>query len=465
MTTGGQPPGGDRPGSQNPGQPHRGGEGSRLRAVARNLGWMLASRGLSGVLSLIYLAVIARTLGVTDFGRFAIIVGAAQVLTALVGFQTWQIIVRYGAAHLAAGDEERLGRLYRVSALLDAGSAVVGIGLSAFILMQWGEALGVGETLRRAALIFTIVQLLSVRSTPLGILRLRDRFSLAAFADSTMPMARCAGALVVMLVHPTLQGFLVAWMVAELLTAAAFWTMAARTGDLRIARRKGAGLGAIFADNPGFGKFATSTNINATLMLSGKQIPLLLVGGMVGTAAAGQFRLAAQLANALTKLSQLITQAAFPEIVRSIDAGRLVALGRFLRRSVVAGSLIGGVVFVLVILAGGPVLRLMGGEQFAGAYPILLWLAAAACVDLVAVGFEPVLFAAGAAVRAFFVRLVATGVLFATAWLLAPEFGANGVASAVLLYSLSVAVLLGLALVRTVRRAPPTPAVGQRKRG
>lgn len=421
-----------------------------MASVMRNLGWMLASRGVTALLSLVYLAIVTRTLGVTDFGRFAIIVGASQVLAVLVGFQTWQIIVRYGTAHLAAGDEDRLARLFQASAALDAASAVVGAGVSAVILSLWGEMLGIGPTLWRATLLFTIVQLISIRSTPLGILRLHDRFSLAAIAESTTPVARLIGAGLVALIHPTLQGFLVAWMVAELLTAIAYWTMVARTGRFHPFGSQGRGLQAVFADNPGIIRFAVSTNANSTLGLSGKQIPLLLVGAFAGTTAAGEFRLGAQLAQAMTKLSQLLARAAFPEIVRSVDAGGLRRIGRLLARSVAVASIVAALAFGLVLLAGRPVLALVGGPEYVGAYPILVWLAAAGCIDLITVGFEPVLMAADRAGNAFLIRLAATVALLAATMVLAPQLGAVGIASAVLIYSIVMALLLATLLVRTV---------------
>ncbi|MGN6376843.1 MAG: lipopolysaccharide biosynthesis protein [Sphingomonas sp.] len=423
----------------------------RLGGVIRNLGWLLAGRGVTALLSLVYLAIVTRTLGVTDFGRFAIIVGASQVLTVLVGFQTWQIIVRYGTAHLQSGDARGLGRLFRACTTLDAFTAVAGTLAAAVILSLWGDKLGIGETLSRATLLFTVVQLLSIRSTPLGILRLRDRFSFAALADSTTPIARSIGAALVMLVHPTLQGFLVAWMVAELLTSAAYWTTAMHSGRFDPRPLGWGKMRRVMAENPGFTRFALSTNASSTLSLSGKQIPLLLVGGMAGTAAAGEFRLAAQLAQSLTKLSQLLARAAFPEIVRSVAAGRLAQIGRFLVRSVTIAGIVSVVVFALVLLIGRPVLALVGGQAFAGAYPILLWLVAAGCVDLATVGFEPVLMAADRAGQAFFVRLVATAMLIGGAVLLTPQMGATGIAGAMLIYSLVMAALMALLLVTTVR--------------
>jgi hypothetical protein len=55
-----------------------------LVSVAQNFGWMLASRGVSAVFSLVYLAIVTRSLGVEGFGKFALITGAAQLLANLL---------------------------------------------------------------------------------------------------------------------------------------------------------------------------------------------------------------------------------------------------------------------------------------------------------------------------------------------------------------------------------------------
>ena len=427
------------------------------RAIARNLGWMLASRGVLAVLSLVYLAIVTRTLGLANFGRFSLIIGASQTLAVLVGFQTWQIIVRYGVDHLRTADRGKLARLLQACALLDTGSAVVGTVLAVAVIALWGHALGVTPVHARAAVLFTAVQLLSIRSTPLGILRMRDRFSLAALADSVTPLVRLFGAAAAAVLMPTITGFLLAWGLAEVLTAAAYWGLLARTGDLPLLTRRVPDLRGVIRDHPGIIRFALGTNANSTLGLSSKQIPLLLVGGTAGPASAGAFRLALQLAQALTKLAQLIARAAFPEFVRAVGAGGMQHIGRLILRSCGLATVVAAIVFLVVVAAGRPALILMGGREFARAYPALIWLGAAGCIDLVTAGFEPLLMAADRTGRAFIARLFGTAGLLAISFWLSASLGAVGVAIGVLGNSIIVAVLLAVATVLLLRTGATRP--------
>lgn len=414
-----------------------------VRAVGRNLGWMLASRGVLAVLSLFYLGIVTRALGVVGFGRFALIVGAAQALATLVAFQSWQVVVQYGMGAAQAGDDARLARLFRGAALLDLGSALLGAALAAVILHIWSDAFGISPTLKRAALIFAVVEVVTFRSTPLGILRLRDRFQHAAIAESVTPIARFVGAILVLLIHPTVQGFLAAWGAAEVLTAIAYWWMIAPSGDLALIGR-GRGMRLLLREHPGILRFAISTNASSTTGLASKQLPLLVVGAALGPAAAGTFRLAAQIAQALAKLSQLVARAAFPEVVRAVRHAHGAAVRRILARTMGATAATGAVIMVLVAVAGERVLRLVGGHGFGHAYPVLMGMAAAGCIDLATVGLDTVMTARGRAGTVFVVRLVSVAVTFGAAYWTVPALGAFGMALAVLAGAVAAFALLAL---------------------
>lgn len=418
----------------------------------RSFGWMAASKALAAVFSLIYLAIITRSLGVSGFGRFALITGSAQLLASLLAFQTWQIIVQYGVNHLENNDKVRLARLYRAAVVLDVVSAVTGIAAAATILYFFADQLGMTETLARATLIFNIIMLLSLHSTPLGIMRLHNRFSLAAAAESAMPTLRLIGAFIAWYVHPKLQGFLIAWAAAELLSAAAHWYAAYRTGDLKPMFKDGRELSKVLSDNPGILRYSLDTNFSQTLSMSAKQLPLFLVGGLTGAAAAGAFRLAAQLARSLTILSNMIARAAFPEIVRAVRSRGVAGLASMVAQTIRIAFAVSAAVFAIVVLIGQEALVLVGGTDFAQGYRSLLWLAGAACIELVVVTFEPSIMAARRAHFAFYARLAATAVMIGGAFLLVPALGAEGVAAAVLLNSVTQAVLLGLVLTWLIRR-------------
>jgi O-antigen/teichoic acid export membrane protein len=97
------------------------------------------------------------------------------------------------------------------------------------------------------------------------------------------------------------------------------------------------------------------------------------------------------------------------------------------------------------------VLTLVGGADFAQGYRSLLWLAGAAMMLGSKATTTSSMQAAQRAYFAFYARLVATAVMVGGSFLLVPAMGAEGVAAAVLLNSLTQALLLGLVLTRLIR--------------
>src|SRR5690606_20967759 len=116
-----------------------GGASDGFARILANTGWLLGGKGVGAVLSLAYLAIVTRTLGVADFGRFALVLSAANVIKTLVSFDSWQIVVRYGQPHLAAGKGDALNRVLRFCILIDLGSALAGGVIAGAIIILFGN--------------------------------------------------------------------------------------------------------------------------------------------------------------------------------------------------------------------------------------------------------------------------------------------------------------------------------------
>ncbi len=52
-----------------------------MKRLWQNIGWLLGGRGFNAVMSLVYLAIATRTLGLEGFGYFAIIIALGQTVT------------------------------------------------------------------------------------------------------------------------------------------------------------------------------------------------------------------------------------------------------------------------------------------------------------------------------------------------------------------------------------------------
>jgi O-antigen/teichoic acid export membrane protein len=426
---------------------------------------MLGGKGISALLSLIYLAIVTRSLGLDGFGQFALALSAGQAIELLVTFQSWQIVVRYGMPHFHAGRVGELARLLRFTIWLDIAGALVSATFVIIVMQLLSKPFAWSADFTMRATGCCVLLVLSTHWTPIGVLRMHDRFATAALADAMTPITRCVGAVLIWLIGPSVIGFLAVWALAEFVTAIAYWVSAFRLGGLSWRVERPVRWREFMDANPGIGTYALTTNLNSSLDVGGKQIAVMLVGLLLTPAAVGGFRLAQQLAQSLAKFSQTVARALFPELMRS----RAIGTGTTSFETVLAGAFrlagLGAIlVFLVLLLFGRPGLQLIAGAEFAWAYPILLLLGTSAAVEFAAVGFEPALVAIGRPALVLKIRCISSAILLIVIAALTPHFGTSGAGIAALASSILSMTLLSWALRSALRnqrssQSPSEPVI------
>lgn len=365
-----------------------------MRRLIQNIGWLLSGRAVNAVLSLVYLALATRTLGLDGFGYFALIVALGQTVTGLANFQTWQFVVRWGAT--SDGPADATG----FAIALDFFSVILGTAMAAALVWSAQHWLPLPDDLLWVAFGFCVVSLLAMRSTPTGLLRLRFQFGRATAAEAVQPIVRAIGAVLAAIYMPTVLGFIIAWAVAEVAVAIALWVAAAWNERVDFSRIS---LWRIPREYPDAWRFVWSTNMSGSLNVGGKQVMILLVGAIGGEAFAGGFRVASQLGQALVQLAQTVSKAIYPELVHAQDAAHDIA------RRMANIALVGGVLAVLFALFFGRWgLVAIAGPEFRVVYWAMVILAIAGAIELVGASLESLLVSAGKAGTAFLVRAVPT---------------------------------------------------------
>lgn len=424
-----------------------------ISRIIANTGWLLGGKGFGGILSLFYLAILTRTLGVSGFGQFALITGTAQAIALIVTFQTWQVVIRFGARYLK-GDENRqsFGRLIGLCTLLDIAGALAGCILAFFAVRWLAPFFGWDQELAQSALLFALVMLLSIKSTPTGILRVENRFDLAAYAEAIIPTVRLIGTLIVWLTDPALINFLIVWAVSEVIHAIGYWLFAAwHSRDVMSPRNLPRAKQAV-RENGGIGEFLLISNLGSTFAGLSQNIALLIVGYFVGPAAAGLYRLASQLSVAMTKISTLLSRAIFAEVnlVRAQQGAE--AMRALFRKASRMLFFTGGTVILVILVIGKPALFYMSGPEFLPAYPLLILLATAASIDLAGAIYEPTLLS-GSGARTALILQASIAVLFIAMLLLGLQYyGATGAAGAMVAAAIVRLFLFGIAARRNLAK-------------
>ncbi len=432
-----------------------------LVRVFRNSSWLFSAKGVGAVLSIFYLAILTRTLGVAGFGEFMVIVGSIQVLTAILKLQTWQAVVQFGVPYLLAGQHQAFRKLSAQNFWIEFIGGLVACG-ALWLMLPYGAAqFGWSEPVQRAIMGYGVIVFLSVRSTPTGILRAQDRFGGNAFGDAIIPIVRFVGALVLFMTLPSMTGFLIVWGLSEFVSFLVMWLMVWRRKEDDHPMRIAASVPVPPPGRKEFAAFLLFTNLAYLISVIRERLVVVIVGFFVGPAAAGLFRLADQIANSLNRLAEVFARPLFAELSRLFAIGQSRKSRALFWRSLRVSALSGGVLFLGLLLFGKIIISLISGPEYLAAFPLLLLLGAATIISLAGLGLEPLLQAAGRARNALMARLaglVALGLLMAV---LLPAFGTVGAAWVMLISAILTSIILFFAsravITKPQRRVPQTP--------
>jgi O-antigen/teichoic acid export membrane protein len=436
-------------------------EQSPLARIVSNTAWLLGGRSVGGVLSLVYIAILTRSLGLKAFGHFSLIFGTSQALIAFAGFETWRIVVRYGAEHVHKEDWSRFGRLIMFAGTLDVAGALAGTVFAYIIFFQFSHLLALNPSVIMTAFWFNVAAVWSLVSAPTGIVRALDRFDVSAYVEAIVPVGRLIAAVAIWIIGPSLVRFLIAWATIDLLEAVLYWIVARRLCPQAVRLSHLCGWRQALRENPRISRFFWVTYAGATLDACLKQGPLLAVGYFIGTSSAGLFRLARQLAQSLGKLAGMLTRAVYAEIARARVASETDEFRRLAYRMTAIAGGASLIVVVLAVLLGGTLMDLLGGDAFRGGGSLLVPLAIAASFDLAAVAFEPVLHATGHPHYSLAARFIAVVAALAALLLWVHAYGVHGIAWAVAVGGGVGYVALGALARYTLGRLDKSPPAAE----
>jgi O-antigen/teichoic acid export membrane protein len=426
-----------------------------LKKVLANAGLLLGGRVVNALISLGYMALAARALGIAPFGALVLINALAQFIGDVVKFQSWQTVLHFGAGPLGEGRRGDFQRVVRFSLFLDLASALVGVALGVAIALGFGGLIGLPPDLASASAAYALTILVMVPATPLGLLRLFDRFDILSAQAAVSSVVRLVGAGIGFVIGAPLEFFLAVWaagVVASFLYLA--WASAGELGKRGLL----AGFswrGPLTADMPRAWRFAWSTNFSASLDVAFTHLATLIVGGMLGPAEAALWRVARQIADALAKPARLLIPALYPELAKlNATEGR-----RAMTRLAISVGLVGGggatVLLAITLFAGEALLTFVMGPEFGGAADTMTWQVAAAVIGVWALPLEPMLVSLGRPDVALRVRLVAAVVFLAALAPLIRAFGLNGAGAGLVGAALAMGLGLLASLILTGRTRDP----------
>jgi O-antigen/teichoic acid export membrane protein len=422
---------------------------AHFRSLLKNSSYLAASRAVAGVAGIAILIFAGRGLGVTLFGLLILISSYAQAASGLSKFQSWQLVVKYGGAALTAGDPQTFKHATGFALALDLISGIIGMVAAMALLPFLGPLFQIPDEYLWLAMIYCALLPTMGAATPSGVLRALDRFDLISWQGTADPIARAILAGIAWWQGYSLPAYVAIWFATNLGGDLFLWFLAWRELKRRDLLR---GIRPTLKPKelPGAWRFAINVNLTSSLMTAWGAIARLIVGALVGPAAAGLYRIAAKLADSAQKPADLLAKAYFPEVMRMDLATKHP--WKLMLRGITLAAGFGVIATLLVVLAGKAVLAALLGPDFVAAYPVLLVMLGVPLLAMLSFPLPSMLYALDRTDAPLKARLVATVAYFAIIVPLTTRFDTVGAAAAFVIGNAVMVVVLVFYLRREYRR-------------
>jgi O-antigen/teichoic acid export membrane protein len=364
----------------------------------------------------------------------------AQFLGEVAHFQSWQTLITYGTVPAMENDRPKFHQVLRLSLLLDLISGVLGVVLGVLgSWFFWRELNWPADASRYGALYALSIGVMT-SATGVGLLRLFDRFRYLAGQQAVGSFVRMIGCAICALNHAPIQYFLLAWAAGTFVSffyiaAIAIWDLNKR-GLLKgftLAGPTSQGL-------PGVWRFAMATNFSSTVDVGFTHVLTLVIGAMMGPVQAAYWRIGKQVADGMAKPARLMVPAMYPELAKMRATGGQQAMTKLAMQIALIGGGAAGVLLLVSLVAGRPILEIVMGKAFGAAAGVMNWQVAAAAIGVMTLPLEPMLVSMRAAGAALAVRLVVVIAYLATLVPLIHAFGLTGAGAALVASALAMAV-------------------------
>jgi O-antigen/teichoic acid export membrane protein len=319
-----------------------------------------------------------------------------------------------------------------------------------------GPRLGWSTEAQALAIPYSLAVLATVRATPGGYLQILRRFDILGAHNVVTPIMRLIGTLFVVAFGWGLTGFLIAWLIAALVEGVSLWVAGVYFARRHLGEEKL--LGALTdarQENEGLGRFMVTANADIMLGDLVSRVTPLIMGWVLGPVAAGLYSIAHRTTIVIAQPAQILGQAAYAELARLVASGSPgVAVRHALVRCVGIALLSALPVLIILAFFSKQITILIAGAAFAGAAPVMIWLAVARVIALIAPPTSAALIALGRPGLSVTSNLLTSLGLLPLLPLLAGTWGLAGAGMHALIQSIAASLLLSAFLWRSTSAKP-----------
>lgn len=435
-----------------------------FRKLFKNTGLLLSGDTVSAVLGVFTFIVTARALGLEQLGMLVLIDAYVRIVEKLVNFQSWQFMIKYGSDALESGDRQGFKALVKFGTLVDTATALTGFGICLALAPLVGRWQGWSPEMIGFAQLYSLVVAFDIGGVPTGILRIFDRFKQFSIQKSVCATVKFAGALTAWKLGYGFKGFVLTWLVTEILDdvslIAMAWIEMHKRGFYNIPAEPLKGITHRFK---GLWGFLISTNLTGSIKVGFRELDILIVGKMLTLGDVSLYKMAKKICASLDRLTNPLYQSLYPELTRLWARRDMKNFKRIGRQMVLVMGALSLASWLFVVIWGKPLLNLTAGREFVASYSVTVWYMLANGIAITSLPLAPMILAMGRANLSFWIQFLPTLIYFPVLFWMIQRWGLNGAGYSYILYH-GLRVMLQHAVVGHLLKAtahPPSDPLGR----
>ena len=394
-----------------------------LSKVLRSSAALLSTNTLSLALNMAQSILAARLLGVATYGLVSIFISYATTVNGLLSFRMSELVVRYGGEYLVKNEKEKTAAIIKAAALSEAA-----VSLLAFLFVSATAILAsrhFAKTPDTAGyfIIYSFALLANFNTeTSTGVLQMLGKIKYQGILNLVQSIVTAGMIAFAFFTHGTMQFVLYAYLTGKVIIGLGIFC----TAFFQITKKLGSGWWKAKINSiPKFkelARFAFSSNISATVILTFRESDILWVGYFLTPKAAGYYKAAYAIVNLLSVPANPFILTTYPEINKLVMQKAWPRLKDFLKKITSIAA-----IYNLALAAGfvlfGKWLLFLSGEQYVAAYPVLLVLLVGFTFNYILFWNRPLLLTLGLPQFPIYATLIAGLLKLALAFPLIPRYG------------------------------------------
>lgn len=404
-----------------------------------NASWLFGGKTASGIFSAIQTVVIARILGVSDYGLLSLILAYVAVLNMFFDLKVWETATKYIGTYWEKGEHDKARSMIKLSYILDIGSGVV-----AFIIAILSAKL-ISTYIIHSPEAYVFIWIYSIslfvdtaNSTSDAILRVFDRFKNIAFINSFQKFFRLIVVVALLYSGLGIKGVLYGFILASFVGfSVRMWLVMKTLKHNDLQGWLSADISLIRDQWKGIAWFLGNTSFIATLKTGNERyLGILILGYFVGKDAVAFYKIASSIASVVNRIVDPIYEAIYPELVKLASSNAIEDFKNIIKSTTKSLVLIIIPIGVIIIIFAEPIISLVFGKDYVPATNALRILAAAVLIVRCTFWINPALLSMGRPGLRTIMGVISTFIYLVLMFLLVPGYSYMGAAFAFLGYSI-----------------------------